>query len=141
MHQFDLSARADAPPPAFSCSSSYGGLDAAWVHVAGELDIATAPALERTLRESQTHARLVVLDLGELAFMDCAGMHTIVDASVRARQIGHRLVLVHGRPSIYRLFTLSASSADVEIPDLDPVQPPPESVQRSLVPRSVLTTA
>lgn len=30
-----------APPPAIVCSWTNGGLDAAWVHVAGKLDIAT----------------------------------------------------------------------------------------------------
>jgi hypothetical protein len=41
-----------APPlaPAFECSWRNGGLDAAWVHLAGELDVDTTPHLERTLR-------------------------------------------------------------------------------------------
>jgi len=52
------------------------------VHVAGALDIATSPELERTLEE--LNARLVVLDMRELGFMDCAGVHTIVAASRRA---------------------------------------------------------
>ena len=115
--------RADTRPPAFACTATHGGLDAAWVNVAGELDIVTAPELERTLRESQQLAHLTVLDLRELAFMDCAGVHTIVEASLRARQDGRRLVLVRGRPDIYRMFTLMGSSADVDIGDLEPVQP------------------
>ena len=76
-HTDRILARADArPPPAFACTTTHGGLNAAWIDVVGELDIATAPQLARTLRESQQLAHLTVLDLRELAFMDCSGVHT-----------------------------------------------------------------
>jgi hypothetical protein len=52
---------ADVLPPMFGCSWRDGGLDAGWVHLAGEVDIATTPQLQSTLRQSQLHARLVVL--------------------------------------------------------------------------------
>ena len=139
-HTERILARADARPTAFSCTATHGGLNAAWVHVVGELDIATAPQLERTLLESQQLAHLTVLDLRELHFMDCAGVHAIVAASVRARDGGRRLVLVRGRPDIYRLFTLTVSGAGVEIGDLDPVQPPAHALQRALVSQSLLRT-
>jgi anti-anti-sigma regulatory factor len=89
------------------------------------------------VRESQQRAHLTVLDLRELAFMDCAGVHTIVAASLRARKAGRRLVLVRGRPDIYRMFTLTASTAHVDIGDLEPVQAP-HALQRSLVSQSLL---
>jgi anti-anti-sigma factor len=129
-----------AHPPVFACTATHGGLDAAWVNVVGELDIETAPKLERTLSESGQLADLTVLDLRELAFMDCAGVHAIVDASLRARKGGRRLVLVRGRPDIYRMFTLTGSSGDVDIGDLDPVQAPVDALQRSLVSQSLLRT-
>ena len=53
--------------------------------------------LERTLSRSQ--ARLVVLDLRELTFIDSSGVHAIVSAGIRARKGGRRLVLVHPRTS------------------------------------------
>ena len=129
-----------ARPPVFACTATHGGLDAAWVNVVGELDMATAPELERALRESQRLAHLTVLDLRELSFIDCTGVHTIVDASVRARKDGRRLVLVRGRPDIYRIFTLTGSTDDVDIGDPDPVQPPVRALQRSLVSQSLLRT-
>jgi hypothetical protein len=42
-----IAGRADVLPPASVCSCTEGGLDAARVHVAGALDIATAAQLER----------------------------------------------------------------------------------------------
>ena len=132
----------DAPSSAFVCSCTDGGLDAAWVHVAGELDIATAPQLERTLRETQQQARLVLLDLRELTFMDSAGVHTIVNASIDARRLGRRVVLLRGPPNVDRMFALTGSSDAVEIGDLDhfPVEPPGPALQRSIVSSSLLRT-
>lgn len=131
--------RADATPP-FACSCTESDLDAAWVHVAGDLDIATTPQLERTLRETQVQARLVVLDLRELAFMDSSGVHTIVNASIRARQIGGRLVLLRGRPNVDRVFALTGSSDDLEIGDVAPAGPLVQALQRGLVSSSLLKT-
>ena len=131
-------ARADALPPPFACSCRNGGLDAAWVHLGGELDIATTPQLERTLSQSQ--ARLVVLDLRELAFIDSCGMHAIINAGIRARQAGRRLVLVRVPAIVDRMLTLTGSSDQVEIGDVDSVAPPVHAVQRSLVSRSLLMT-
>ncbi len=125
-----IADRADAVPlpPAFVCSWTDAGLDAAWVHVAGELDIATTPQLERTLRERESQARLVVLDLRELAFMDCSAVHAIVNASIRARRDGRRLVLLRAPANVDRVFALTGSSADVEIGDVDSFQPPVQAL-------------
>jgi anti-sigma B factor antagonist len=111
-----IAARADALRP-FACSSSRGSLDSDWVHVAGALDIATTPQLERALRES--HARLVVLDMRDVGFMDCSGVHTIVDASNSARRDGRRLVLVRGVPHVDDVFALTGSADEVEIGEFD----------------------
>jgi anti-anti-sigma factor len=116
-HPNSIAARADALRP-FVCSTSHGSLDSDWVHVAGALDIATTPQLERTLRAS--HARLVVLDLRDLGFMDSAGVHTIVGASLSARRDGRRLVIIRGIPSVDRLFNLTGYADEVGIDDLDP---------------------
>jgi anti-sigma B factor antagonist len=110
--------------PPFACSCTDGGLDAAWVQVAGELDLASAPELRRMLRESQQKARLVVLDLRELSFIDCAGLDVIVSAAKRARQSGARLVLVRGAADVDRVFTLTSTADDMEIVDLKPGKPP-----------------
>ena len=139
-HTDQIRARADTLPPAFACTATHGGLDAAWVSVVGELDIATASELALTLHESGQLAHLTVLDLRELAFMDSAGVHTIVNASLRARKAGRRLVLVRGRPDIYRMFTLTGSTGDVDIADADPLPPPVPALQRSLVSQSLLRT-
>jgi anti-sigma B factor antagonist len=122
--------RADFLPPTFDCSWTGGGPDGSWVHVVGELDIATTPQLERTLREAQLEARLVVLDLRELLFIDSSGVHAIVNAGIRARQAARRLLVLRGPPNVDRVFTLAGRRDDVEIHDLDPVEPPVQALLR-----------
>ena len=139
-HTDQILARANARPAAFDCTATHGGLDAGWVYVAGELDLVTAPQLARTLHETQQVAHLTVLDLRELTFIDTASVHTIVAASLSARDAGRRLIIVRGRPEIYRMFTLTGSIASVDIGDLEPVQPPAHASQRSLVSQSLLRT-
>jgi anti-anti-sigma factor len=110
------------------CSCTDGSPDAAWVHAAGELDIATVAQLVQILLVSQLRARLVVLDLRELEFIDSSGVHAIMNASIRARRLGGRLVLLRAPPNVDRMLTLAACSDDVEIGDLNPVEPPPQAL-------------
>ncbi|MGO9498859.1 MAG: STAS domain-containing protein [Solirubrobacteraceae bacterium] len=52
----------------------------AWVRVAGELDLAGAPRLERTLRGAELRTRLVVTSLRELTFVDSCGVGVMASA-------------------------------------------------------------
>jgi anti-sigma B factor antagonist len=119
----DSITSANAPPHRFVCSRTSRGPDAAWVRVAGELDMATVPQLVRALSEPRLQPRLVVLDLRELEFIDSCGMHAIVNASRRARRASRRLVLLRGPPNVDRIFTLTGCADELEIDDLDPAGP------------------
>ena len=114
-----------AVPPGFRCTLRDGGLDVAWVRVTGELDIATAPILEQTLRRAEGQTRPIVLDLRQVAFMDSAGVHVIRDANLRARAAGRRLALLRGPAQVDRVLGLTAASdnLNLEIVDLDSVEP------------------
>ncbi len=114
--------------PGFRCTLRESGRDAAWVRVTGELDTATAPYLEKTLRQAELRAKRVVLDLRELTFIDCTGIHSVVAASNRARQADGQLVLVRGPSHVDRVFTLTGTSDALEIVDLDAVSPPVQAL-------------
>ena len=120
----------------FECSCTDGTLDAAWVQVAGALDIASTPRLAQMLRDAE--AQLVVLDLRGLAFIDCSGVKVIVDASSRARRLGRQLLLLRGPAHVERIFTLTGHANAVETGDLGPVVSAAGSRQRSLVSSSLL---
>ena len=71
----------------------------------------------------------------------CAAAHgglDAVDASVRARKAGRRLILVRGRPDIHRVFRLTGSFAEIDGGDPDRELQPMGALQRSLVARSLL---
>jgi len=95
------------------------------VAVAGELDMATVPELEGMLRHARADARLVVLDLRELEFIDSSGVHLLLAATRRAREAGGRLLVARGAALIDRLSARPrgrlAAGADRElVPDRPP---------------------
>jgi anti-anti-sigma factor len=93
--------------------------------VAGELDIATSSELDEVLQGAQRSARLVVLDLRALTFMDSSAVHVILHAAGRGRRTGGRLMLVRGPSQVDLVFTLTGASDKVSIFDLDSAEPAP----------------
>ena len=64
--------------------------------------------------KAQLQARLVALDLRDVAFMDCSGVHMIVDATLHIRRTGRRLVLLRGPPSVDRVFAQTEGTDEQE---------------------------
>jgi anti-anti-sigma regulatory factor len=64
--------------------------------------------------------------------MDCSAAHAIVNASINARQLGRRLILLRGPPNVDCVFTLTESTGAVEIADLnlDPAALPVQALLR-----------
>jgi anti-anti-sigma factor len=112
-----------APSP-FECSWSPGGSDAAWVHVAGELDLANTCRLSQALRDAQLYARMVVLDLREVTFIESAGVHVILDAAANVRPGKGRLIVVRGPAQVDRALTLTGVPSHILIIDLEPHEAP-----------------
>jgi anti-anti-sigma factor len=68
----------------------------------GELDVAAAPAAGAALRaQLDAGARDVLVDLGQVTYLDCAGLSAIVGAARAADHVGARVYLfrAHGRPA------------------------------------------
>lgn len=77
------------------------------VAVRGEVDLATAPLLERELSlGSVQRARAVLVDLERVAFMDLTGLRPLVRFASPERP-GHRVTITAGPPSVQRLLELS----------------------------------
>ncbi|MGZ4137405.1 MAG: STAS domain-containing protein [Actinomycetota bacterium] len=101
--------------------SAEAGADVAIVTVSGDLDLSTAPELDRSLTGVQANGRPVVLDLRRVSFMDSSGLRVILAADARARSAGTRLVLVEGPPGVQRVFQLTLLDRRLEFV-ADPVQ-------------------
>jgi anti-anti-sigma factor len=117
------SPQLSALPAGFECSLVTGDPDAVCVHAAGELDIATTPSLELALRDALLEARLVVLDLRDLAFIDSTGIHAIVNATIRAREGTRRLVILRGPANVDRAFKLTRTLGQLEFVHADSLGP------------------
>jgi anti-sigma B factor antagonist len=109
--------------PAFGCTSGTSVRGAAWVCVAGELNLMTAPRLEQSVRQATGRARLVVVDLRGLTRVDAAGVGALVSASRSARREGRRLVFVRGPRQVDRLLALTGAASAVETIDLATGEP------------------
>jgi anti-anti-sigma factor len=110
--------------PRFACITEPDDSGAAWVHLAGELDMYTTPQLVWTLSEPLlVQAPLVVIDLRDLTFIDTAGLDAIVAANVRARRRDRRLLVVRGTPHVHQIFTLTKAAGELEILDLEAFDP------------------
>lgn len=88
--------------------SSTDGAGFVVVQVAGEVDVATSPQLVRYLR----HALLrrsprVVLDLGQVTFMDASGVRVLIRARRQAELIDGGLYLSDASPPVRRVLELT----------------------------------
>ena len=85
------------------------------LRIEGELDLASAPelasALERLLAADH---QVVVLELRDLSFLDCAGMRPIRSALCALRGRGGMLVIRHPQPLVERALRISGFEEALE---------------------------
>jgi anti-anti-sigma factor len=117
------SADLSAPTPV-QCALSGGGRQAAWVHVAGELDLLTSPELAGVLAEARVEALLTVVDARELTFIDSCGVHAIHDASRACELDGGRLMLIPSA-AVERILNVAGLREGISTFDLSPDEPAP----------------
>jgi anti-anti-sigma factor len=80
------------------------------LHLAGDLDLATAGQLRGQLREvlDKGSVRRLVLDMAGLEFMDVTGLNVLVDAQRVVSGDGGTLALRSPRPMVLRMLKLLA---------------------------------
>ena len=94
-------------------------IPAVTMQLTGELDLATAPACERdlsaTIQQIEPPA-LVVLDLGALRFLGCAGITMLLNVGRLCRQRGLTVCLVAetARPA-KRIITLTGVTSELPL--------------------------
>jgi anti-sigma B factor antagonist len=100
--------------------------DDAYVAVAGELDISTAPDLQDALAELTDAPRRVVVDLSDLEFCDSTGLAALLGAHKTLNDNGGTLELVAPNPMMVNLVKITGLDDvfEVRLPD-----PPAEQQQ------------
>jgi anti-sigma B factor antagonist len=76
------------------------------VALSGDVDLATATIAEDELQRAEQSEDLVVLDLGEVSFMDSTGLRMVISAHERLRKRGASLEIRRVPPQVARLFEL-----------------------------------
>ena len=85
------------------------------LRIRGELDIASAPELASVLdRLLAADHRVVVLELDDLSFLDCAGMRPIRSALCTLRRRGGTLVIRHPQPLVERALRIAGFAEALE---------------------------
>ncbi len=104
-----MSERGESPG-ALRISSSASDLDGVRLALAGELDLAGAPQLERSLQElERQRPRRVVIDLAGLSFIDSTGLRVLLQAQARLGEQGSELLLRPGEPAVQRVFDVTGA--------------------------------
>lgn len=82
----------------------------------GELDLATASALDEALVEcaEETPKRLVV-DLSDVPFIDAAGLRVLVEAQKRQAKTDGELVINRPSRQVARLLQIAGSRAEFRV--------------------------
>lgn len=94
------------------------GQQAVVIGVSGELDLASSPALEQELeRGAASQAKVVIVDLRNLEFMDSTGLSVIVRAHQRATENGQRFGVVKGPQQVQRLLSLTGVADRLNLAD------------------------
>ena len=74
----------------------------------GELDLASAPLLQREVEGSAVaEAAIVVLDLQELEFIDSTGLRVLLSAYERSREHGQEFAITPGSQQVQRLLSIT----------------------------------
>jgi anti-anti-sigma factor len=80
--------------------------DGILIALSGDVDLATASIVDDEIRRAEQSENLVVLDLGEVTFMDSTGLRIVISAHQRLRERGASLQIQHLTPQVGRLFEL-----------------------------------
>lgn len=92
--------------------------DGRLVTVSGEIDLASAPALERSLMQEPAGA--VIADLSDVGFIDSTGLRSLLTARDAIHSEGGRLMLVFGDGPVERILDLTRLSERFEtFPDTE----------------------
>jgi anti-anti-sigma factor len=91
------------------------------ITVAGELDVSTAPILERELdRAAEASPPSLRLDLSGLRFMDSTGLQLVLSTATRAQEAGRELELVRSSDSVQRVFQVAGLEERLTFVDPEP---------------------
>ena len=104
------------PSQRFATATAQLGNGAPVVSVMGELDVATAPAFDRTLRDAtEAGTGDVIVDLTGCSFLDSRALTTLMATRERLERSDRSLALVVSNPILMRIFQFTGFDEHFEI--------------------------
>ena len=85
--------------------------------VHGDIDVAGGPILEAALLTGENSNVQVVIDLGDVSFIDSSGLRCLLGASRRARDRGTTVVLRRVGNEALRLLQITGTTGQFSIED------------------------
>jgi anti-anti-sigma factor len=82
--------------------------------VHGDIDVAGGPILEAALLRREGEG-VIVIDLGDVYFIDSSGLRSLLGASRRARARGSSVVLKRVGPEVLRLLEITGTTSNFSI--------------------------
>ena len=82
--------------------------------VHGDIDVAGGPVLEAAILEREADGP-VVIDLGDVFFIDSSGLRSLLGASRRAMDRGTKVVLRDVGPEVLRLLQITGTTGHFSI--------------------------
>jgi anti-anti-sigma factor len=86
------------------------------LHLSGELDLCSAPALTKMLDGPTKRGGTIGLELTDLSYIDSSGLHVILNTVGRLGERG-RVVLFNPSPVVRRLIEICGLDGTIDISD------------------------
>lgn len=86
------------------------------VRAHGELDVATAPVLDRALVDcAREHPSRLIVDLADVPFMDASGLRVLVSARGRQHEDHGEMLIAHPSRQVLRLLEIARRFTDLPL--------------------------
>jgi anti-sigma B factor antagonist len=74
---------------------------------AGEIDLATSPALRSRLQDAIGRHRVVIVDLSDVTFIDSTGLGVLIGGLRRVNEAGGEMKIVVADPRVLKIFEIT----------------------------------
>ena len=81
--------------------------EGAVVTAAGEIDLATSPALRTRLQDAIGQNRLVIVDLSDVTFIDSTGLGVLIGGLRRVNEAAGEMRIVIADPRVLKIFEIT----------------------------------
>jgi anti-sigma B factor antagonist len=95
------------------CAQVSRGARAVTITLSGEIDCTCLDAVRQALRDAGNDAGITIIDLSNVTFCDCAGIHFLISARKSAEAAGGELTVHRPSRTVRRVLELTGTLASL----------------------------